>query len=432
MLELKSPLFVQFEITSKCNNKCGYCYNYWRRKSDIDSDLSTNLSVINDLAINDIKSIIITGGEPFLSPFLIDILRYCDKKRIITMINTNGRLISDEYVEELKKIKLLSSVNISLNSIDPKIHDSTTNITGSWEDTINGLNLCVENRINVIVNMTLTHFNVDQIYDLAKYTHNLKAHFGFTRFIPFNRELKYFNLNKNDIFIISNQLNKLKNENIRVKMHTPFPLCALDDYYDIPLCTGGFLWCAISPDLNVRPCTLFEKSYGNLKNESINSIWEKMSTWRYNFTIPETCLKCEKFDNCRGGCRKIAEVNGDIKGFDPLTNLNRKKWNDKTNNSDLDYDKLTIKPNTIFRLKYDYQIRKENFGYVVLFGLYPLFIRGEVSLDILKMINGQNSLLEIIDKIKNQYRYFDNSVENDVQNFVYSLHNKNLLWIVGS
>ncbi len=31
--ELKSPVTVQLEITSKCNHRCVHCYNYWRADS---------------------------------------------------------------------------------------------------------------------------------------------------------------------------------------------------------------------------------------------------------------------------------------------------------------------------------------------------------------------------------------------------------------
>lgn len=67
---LRSPVYVQIEITSNCNNKCLHCYNFWRYdQTNERKELSISewKKVAKILGENDIFYATITGGEPFVA-----------------------------------------------------------------------------------------------------------------------------------------------------------------------------------------------------------------------------------------------------------------------------------------------------------------------------------------------------------------------------
>ena len=79
-LKLKSPIEVQIELTSRCNQKCIFCYNVWKEESSsksIKNRLSKeeHFSVIDKIIKNKIFSVIFSGGEPLLVPYLEELIR---------------------------------------------------------------------------------------------------------------------------------------------------------------------------------------------------------------------------------------------------------------------------------------------------------------------------------------------------------------------
>lgn len=69
---------------------------------------------------------------------------------------------------------------------------------------------------------------------------------------------------------------------------------------------------AVSCNGDVRPCAHNPFSYGNLLEEDLRDIWQKMSDWRSAQYVPESCLDCTWLNRCNGGCRTSAKAfNGD-------------------------------------------------------------------------------------------------------------------------
>lgn len=138
----KSPLFLVFYPTSRCNAFCRHCFN-WRNVKNSKSRQELSLEEIKQIATNlgRIKYVTITGGEPFLREDLNDIINlfYVINKTRRIAIHTNGSLPEKVYSITEKVLqscpKLYVNLCISIDSIFEK-HDKIRNTKGLFKNAL--------------------------------------------------------------------------------------------------------------------------------------------------------------------------------------------------------------------------------------------------------------------------------------------------------
>ncbi len=64
--------YITYEITSVCNLKCKYCYNFWKAPdtaefTDFNSYKQAKKTLNKIFKLADVKHITFTGGEPFMA-----------------------------------------------------------------------------------------------------------------------------------------------------------------------------------------------------------------------------------------------------------------------------------------------------------------------------------------------------------------------------
>lgn len=141
MSEIKTKIIKRifyFNITYGCNSNCIFCYSHNTHHNSISSNEISIQDFSKYLENKNISSkdrIIINGGEPLLHTNIIELLNYIKNYKCEKLIYTNGRLLS--------KIDL-STLDSSFRFIVPihgyqKLHDSITQVDGSYKQTIEGL-----------------------------------------------------------------------------------------------------------------------------------------------------------------------------------------------------------------------------------------------------------------------------------------------------
>ncbi|MCX6811899.1 MAG: radical SAM protein, partial [Candidatus Berkelbacteria bacterium] len=83
----KFPEIITFRITSKCIFNCSYCYG---PKKIRDLNFNSLNKIFRLFARNDVKSIVITGGEPMLRQDFGQIICQLKKYRFKIFLDTNG------------------------------------------------------------------------------------------------------------------------------------------------------------------------------------------------------------------------------------------------------------------------------------------------------------------------------------------------------
>lgn len=140
-----SPVHATIEITEKCNLKCKHCYLEAGicKTSMIDYDRFEKL--VDEMVANHVLNVEITGGEIFMHPRVLDILKLCYKKFAMLGILTNGTIMTDEVLELIAENKDRTVVNISIDAVDPDMHDEFRGMKGSWKASCNTIRRLADN-----------------------------------------------------------------------------------------------------------------------------------------------------------------------------------------------------------------------------------------------------------------------------------------------
>lgn len=155
---------VVLKIASRCNLNCSYCYMYnlgdktYKNQPKVMSKKTiedTYKRIIEHCEEHNIKNfgIIIHGGEPLLAgqKYIEDFVKLGreiskDKVNFHYGLQTNGILINKEIVDSLEKLNI--NVGVSLDGTK-EINDKFRvyhNGKGSYDDTIKGLNILLNNK----------------------------------------------------------------------------------------------------------------------------------------------------------------------------------------------------------------------------------------------------------------------------------------------
>ena len=123
----KRPLLVHFEVTMRCNARCGFC-DYWKTPAE---EKKHELTSFADAARHFSPMIItFTGGEPLLRKDLEDLVSAVRQATRLTYVNviTHGGMLNIERARSLWNAGI-DQFNISLDYLDGR-HDTARGIPG--------------------------------------------------------------------------------------------------------------------------------------------------------------------------------------------------------------------------------------------------------------------------------------------------------------
>jgi MoaA/NifB/PqqE/SkfB family radical SAM enzyme len=90
-----------WNLTNRCNLYCKHCYSSANQETEGELSLEEIESIAEDLAREDVRFAILSGGEPLLRKDIYDISRILKDRGIKTYLSTNGLLINRENVKRI-------------------------------------------------------------------------------------------------------------------------------------------------------------------------------------------------------------------------------------------------------------------------------------------------------------------------------------------
>ena len=98
---------IQFELTSRCNERCIHCY-IPNAKKDKGKDMSFNqfCNIIDQFAEMGGIHVSLSGGEVFLHKDIIKIIQYCREKDMEICILSNLTSLKDEQIPFIKEANI--------------------------------------------------------------------------------------------------------------------------------------------------------------------------------------------------------------------------------------------------------------------------------------------------------------------------------------
>lgn len=110
------PLIANLIVTRRCNLSCGYCHEYDKVSPPVPLDVLK--SRIDHLARLRAVFVTLTGGESLLVPHLAEVVAYVREKGMVPFVNTNGYLLTREWIEKLDAAGLYG-LQISIDNVNP-------------------------------------------------------------------------------------------------------------------------------------------------------------------------------------------------------------------------------------------------------------------------------------------------------------------------
>lgn len=210
---------VCWNITSRCNQNCKYCFRFCKDELPLDK----NLEILNGLIKSKVERISWTGGEPYLYKDFLKLLKVSKEANILNYVNTNACNLKEETLNE--QLKNIDRLIISLDFVDDKLNFKY----GIGEFAYNHINKIlslikrVEPKIEIQINTVLFRGNlqyIDEIYkELCK--HDID-YWKIIRFFPVRGKALE---EKNNLTITNEEFQdivfkyKEKKQNFKINIH---------------------------------------------------------------------------------------------------------------------------------------------------------------------------------------------------------------------
>ncbi|MFH1641554.1 MAG: radical SAM protein [Nanoarchaeota archaeon] len=301
----RGPLFVSWDITSKCNFKCSYC-NRWKSKKQ-ELDTLNKLKIVNQLGKAGVKMLSLCDGEPLLSDDLILIIKEAKKYNININISTNGYLL-EKLADKLIKSDL-DSIIISVESHKDYVHDSIRK-KGSFKSILAGIKKINKLRQNkkpfVSIRTLVNRKTFFQLHNFVSYWQtkvdeimfqpihsNPCLCFKIPKEMEFKQKedlmcLKYFSVLLKNFKCLNNQYNK----------KIPSYLFDKNSLKKDIICFCGFLYIDIDAEGSVYPCIQHHINVGNLQKRTFDKIWNSDKLNKYRNSIKSKKNNCICWYNC--------------------------------------------------------------------------------------------------------------------------------------
>ena len=163
---------MHLEVTHRCNLHCRYCPCWQTPARKRHDELSTAQwkDVIEQARDMGVALVAFTGGEPTLRPDLFELGAHARALGMEAYVNTNGMLVRPGNVGRL--VESFDTVDVSIDSIDPAVHDQVRGQPGSHRAAMRAVDLLLRHRrpgLLLTVTAVIRPSNVDALYRLNRY-----------------------------------------------------------------------------------------------------------------------------------------------------------------------------------------------------------------------------------------------------------------------
>src|ERR1700674_3538360 len=132
-LEMNIPLSVQLDLTYRCNERCVHCYLDHHDHGEMTTAEIKDL--LDQMAAAGVFYLTSSGGEILMRRDFFEILEHARARTFCVKLKTNGVLIREKEAARLRALGL-ESVQISIYSHRPEVHDAITKMPGSFRQSI--------------------------------------------------------------------------------------------------------------------------------------------------------------------------------------------------------------------------------------------------------------------------------------------------------
>jgi len=308
------PLSVQLDLTYRCNERCVHCY----LDHDDHGEMTTAeiKHLLDEMAEAGVFILTLSGGEIFLRKDFFEILEHARRLMFCVKLKTNGILIREREAARIRDLGI-ESIQISIYSYRPEVHDAITLVPGSLKRSLTAIRFLKSQGLRVIVANVLMAENMQDYTGVRALATEMGVECTIDPTITPMMDGNRSTLNLG-----------VRDAALREVFRDPELVGDVDEFCAIPApagesdleatpCSAGHTACYVSPYGDLFPCVQFPLPTGNVRKQRFEDIWrhsERMNEVR-SIRIKDltTCTQCTHVSNCTR-CPGLAFMEGNMRG----------------------------------------------------------------------------------------------------------------------
>jgi AdoMet-dependent heme synthase len=313
-LKLNVPLSVHLDLTYRCNERCIHCY----LDHDDHGEMTTAeiKDLLDQMADAGVFYLTLSGGEILMRRDFFEIVEHARARTFCIKLKTNGVLIREKEAERLRALGV-ESVQISVYSHRPEVHDAVTKMPGSFRQTIEAVRFLRKQGLHVTIANVLMIQNAQDYSGVKALAAELGASFTMdptiTPMMDGDRSTLELNVDKAALKEVFRDEALVGN----VEEFCAPPRGVDEEALDMLPCSAGHTACYVSPYGDVYPCVQFPLPTGNVRTTKFLDIWRDSPQFKEvrSITLRDmpSCSQCTHGATCTR-CPGLAYMEGNMRG----------------------------------------------------------------------------------------------------------------------
>lgn len=318
------PAYVVWELTLRCDQPCRHCGSRAGAAREDELSVDEALAVVGQLAAMRAREVVLIGGEAYLHPGFLAIIRALKAAGIRPEMTTGGRGITRELADAMAEAGLYSA-SVSVDGLETA-HDLIRKAAGSHRSAVAALGHLRAAGLKIGANTNINRVNapdLEALYELLLAAGVRSWQVQIT--VPLGRaaDRPAMLLQPYDLLDVVPRLAALKRRAFAAGMLLMpgnnlgyfgpeeglmrSPKEGGNDHWQG--CHAGRLILGIESDGGVKGCPSLQPVYvgGNLRERSLREIWETSPALAFTRTRTVAdlwgfCRTCPFAQVCMGGC----------------------------------------------------------------------------------------------------------------------------------
>ena len=313
-LQLGVPFSVQLDLTYRCNEQCVHCY----LDHDDHGEMTTAeiKHLLKEMADAGVFILTLSGGEIFLRKDFFEILEWARALTFCIKLKTNAVMIREAQAARLRDLGV-ESIQVSIYSHRPEVHDAITKLPGSLRRSINAIRFLKSQGLKVILANVLMTENMHDYQGVRALAEELGAECTLdptvTPMMDGGRSTLALNAGEAAIRELFRDENLVGDAE---EFCAPPPTPTEDSMDSLP-CSAGHTAAYVSPYGEFYPCVQFPLSCGNVRQQRFIDIWrhsERLNEVRsIRLRDLSSCSQCAHGTSCTR-CPGLAFLEGNMRG----------------------------------------------------------------------------------------------------------------------
>jgi radical SAM protein with 4Fe4S-binding SPASM domain len=309
------PLSVQLDLTYRCNERCVHCYLDHHDHGEMTTAEIKHL--LDQMAEAGVFILTLSGGEIFLRKDFFELLEYARRQLLFCVkLKTNAILIREQEAARIRDLGV-ESIQISIYSHRPEIHDAITLVPGSLKRSLEAIRFLKSQGLRVIIANVLMVQNLQDYRGVRALGEELGVECTLdptiTPMMDGDRSVMRLGIDQNSLHEV------FRDKELVGDVEEFCAIAAPADENSLAAlpCSAGHTTCYVSPYGDVFPCVQFPLPTGNIRKQRFIDIWQhsdEMNDVR-SIRIKDltTCTSCSHVSSC-SRCPGLAYQEGNMRG----------------------------------------------------------------------------------------------------------------------